>query len=225
MQHKVVGSYKFSKKRNVLLLSTAFIFSKLNMCKYLQEGYHMREEDVFPVTHSGEKIACNNNKLSPMMLWHTAPDHEKTLHLQIDLAPEYRPRWNAHSFDDKRESDHHPWWDKTATRQWRALFASPVWSNEGGFVSIGNVVASDVWWGPALQQGLQALSPASLSLLRTVWAPMEGLCVLGVTQAVVVAILYMSRRCDVRRYRSCAGVVTCGLPLRGRSAVHPVALF
>ena len=33
----------------------------------LQEGYHMREEDVFPVTHSVE-IACNDNKLSPMML-------------------------------------------------------------------------------------------------------------------------------------------------------------
>ena len=29
--------YKLSKKRNVLLLSTAFIFSKLNMCKYLYE--------------------------------------------------------------------------------------------------------------------------------------------------------------------------------------------
>jgi hypothetical protein len=33
----------------------------------LQEGYHMREEDVFPVTHCVE-IACNDNKLSPMML-------------------------------------------------------------------------------------------------------------------------------------------------------------
>jgi hypothetical protein len=33
----------------------------------LQEGYHMKEEDVFPVTHSVE-IACNYNKLSPMML-------------------------------------------------------------------------------------------------------------------------------------------------------------
>ena len=33
----------------------------------LQEGYHMREEDVFLVTHSVE-IACNDNKLSPMML-------------------------------------------------------------------------------------------------------------------------------------------------------------
>jgi hypothetical protein len=33
----------------------------------LQEGYHMREEDVFPVTHSVE-IECNDNKLSPMML-------------------------------------------------------------------------------------------------------------------------------------------------------------
>ena len=32
----------------------------------LQEGYHMREEDVFPVTHSIE-IACNDNKLSSMM--------------------------------------------------------------------------------------------------------------------------------------------------------------
>jgi hypothetical protein len=33
----------------------------------LQEGYHMREEDVFPVMHSDE-IACNDNKLSPMVL-------------------------------------------------------------------------------------------------------------------------------------------------------------
>jgi hypothetical protein len=33
----------------------------------LQEGYHMREEGVFPVTHIVE-IACNDNKLSPMML-------------------------------------------------------------------------------------------------------------------------------------------------------------
>uniref|UniRef100_A0A673YN26 Valine--tRNA ligase, mitochondrial n=1 Tax=Salmo trutta TaxID=8032 RepID=A0A673YN26_SALTR len=31
------------------------------------EVYHMREEDVFPVTHSVE-ISCNDNKLSPMML-------------------------------------------------------------------------------------------------------------------------------------------------------------
>ena len=31
----------------------------------LQEGYHMREE-VFPVMHRVE-IACNDNKLSPMM--------------------------------------------------------------------------------------------------------------------------------------------------------------
>ena len=51
---------------------------------------------------------------------------------------------------------------------------------------------------------------------------MEGLCVPGVTQAVVVAILYLCRMCDVRMYRSCAGVVTRGLPLRGRSAVRPV---
>jgi hypothetical protein len=35
----------------------------------LQEGYHMREEDVFPVTHSIEIACnCNDNKLSPMML-------------------------------------------------------------------------------------------------------------------------------------------------------------
>ena len=33
----------------------------------LQEGYHMREEDVFPLTHSVE-ITCNDKKLSPMML-------------------------------------------------------------------------------------------------------------------------------------------------------------
>ncbi|XP_064816306.1 high affinity cAMP-specific and IBMX-insensitive 3',5'-cyclic phosphodiesterase 8A-like [Oncorhynchus masou masou] len=33
----------------------------------LQEVYHMREKDVFPVTHNVE-IACNDNKFSPMML-------------------------------------------------------------------------------------------------------------------------------------------------------------
>ena len=33
----------------------------------LLEGYHMREEDVFPVTHSVE-IACNDYQLSPMTL-------------------------------------------------------------------------------------------------------------------------------------------------------------
>ena len=33
----------------------------------LEEGYHMREEDVFPVTHI-IVITCNDNKLSPMML-------------------------------------------------------------------------------------------------------------------------------------------------------------
>jgi hypothetical protein len=33
----------------------------------LQEGYHMREEDVFPLTQSIE-IACNDNKLNLMML-------------------------------------------------------------------------------------------------------------------------------------------------------------
>ena len=54
---------------------------------------------------------------------------------------------------------------------------------------------------------------------------MEGLCVPGVTRAVVVAILYLIRRCDVRMYRSSAGVVTRELPLRGRSAVRPVSLL
>jgi hypothetical protein len=58
-----------------------------------------------------------------------------------------------------------------------------------------------------LTTGLQALSPASLSLLQTVWALMEGLCVPGATRAVV-AFLYLSCRCDVRMYRSCAGVAT-----------------
>ena len=33
----------------------------------LQEGYNMREEDVYPVSHSVE-IACKDNKLSPMRL-------------------------------------------------------------------------------------------------------------------------------------------------------------
>jgi hypothetical protein len=41
----------------------------------LQVGYHTREENVFPVMHS-VVIACNDNKLSPMMLWHTTPDHD-----------------------------------------------------------------------------------------------------------------------------------------------------
>ena len=33
----------------------------------LRDRYHMRDEGAFPVTHSIE-IACNDNKLSPMML-------------------------------------------------------------------------------------------------------------------------------------------------------------
>jgi hypothetical protein len=33
----------------------------------LQEGYHMRKQDVVPETHSVE-IACNDNKLSLMVL-------------------------------------------------------------------------------------------------------------------------------------------------------------
>ena len=64
-----------------------------------------------------------------------------------------------------------------------------------------------------LTTGLQATSPATFSLLWAVEELMEGLWVPGVTRAVVVAILYLSRRYDVQMYRSCAGVVTCGLPL------------
>ena len=45
--------------------------NKLDVRMSLQERYYMREEDVFPATHSVE-IACNDNKLSPMMLCHTA---------------------------------------------------------------------------------------------------------------------------------------------------------
>ena len=33
----------------------------------LQEGYHMREEDVFPLTYNIE-IGCNDNNLRLMML-------------------------------------------------------------------------------------------------------------------------------------------------------------
>ena len=91
----------------------------------------------------------------------TPPRLWRTLHLKIDPTPEYRPRCIAHSFDVKRKSDHHPWWDKTATSKWRALFASPFWSSDGGFAPLGDVVAGDVWWGPAFTIGLQALSPAS----------------------------------------------------------------
>lgn len=36
-QHTARVACKLSKKRNILSLSTAFIFSKLNMCKYLYE--------------------------------------------------------------------------------------------------------------------------------------------------------------------------------------------
>jgi hypothetical protein len=38
-----------------------------NVRMILQEEDHMREEDFVHVTHSIE-IACNDNKLSPMML-------------------------------------------------------------------------------------------------------------------------------------------------------------
>ena len=38
-----------------------------NVRMNLEDGYHMREEDVFAVTHRLE-IACNDNKLSSMML-------------------------------------------------------------------------------------------------------------------------------------------------------------
>ena len=124
----------------------------------LQEGYHMREEDVFPLMHRVE-IACNDNKLSPMMLWHIAPDHDgpstsKSIPLQS----------TGFGVMLKCKSDHQPWWDKTTTCQWRALFASPVWSSDDRFVPIGDFVAIDVCLGPALQQDLpynRSTSPQS----------------------------------------------------------------
>uniref|UniRef100_A0A4W5RHX3 T-box transcription factor 19 n=1 Tax=Hucho hucho TaxID=62062 RepID=A0A4W5RHX3_9TELE len=39
-----VNSYELSKKRNVLSLSTAFIFSKLNMCKYVYEHNKIQQQ-------------------------------------------------------------------------------------------------------------------------------------------------------------------------------------
>ena len=47
--------------------SMAIAMLEDNVRMILQEGYHMREEDVFPVTHSVE-IACNDIKLSQIIL-------------------------------------------------------------------------------------------------------------------------------------------------------------
>jgi hypothetical protein len=48
-------------------MAGGFVMLEGHVRMSLQEGYHMREEDVFPVKHSVE-IGCNDNKLSPMML-------------------------------------------------------------------------------------------------------------------------------------------------------------
>lgn len=77
-----------------------------------------------------------------------------------------------------------------------------------------------------LTTGIQALNPASLSLLEIAWALMEGLCVPGVTlgscccHPVLVLQVWHS---DVGR--SFAGVFTHCLVLQGRSAVLPVSLL
>ena len=47
-------------------ITSSIVVLEVNVRMSLQEGYHIREEDVFPVTHSVE-IAWND-KLSPMML-------------------------------------------------------------------------------------------------------------------------------------------------------------
>jgi hypothetical protein len=143
----------------------------------------------------------------------TPPQTMTDPHLQINPALEYRPRRNAHSFDDKRESDHHPWWEelRLISEEHFLLVLS------GSASVVGAHRQSCCRWclvRTCLTTGLQALNPVSLSLLWTVWALMEGLCIPGVTRAVVVSILYLSRRCDVRMYRSCAGVVICGLSVQ-----------
>jgi hypothetical protein len=75
-----------------------------------------------------------------------------------------------------------------------------------------------------LTTGLRALSPASLSLLRTVWGLMAELCVHGVSRAVVVATLYLSRRCDVRMYRSCWYTWSAAARMISCPSCLPVAL-
>ena len=47
-------------------MAVGIVMLEGNVRMSLQEGYHMREEDVFLVTHSVE-IACNDTKLSPTM--------------------------------------------------------------------------------------------------------------------------------------------------------------
>jgi hypothetical protein len=98
----------------------------------------MREEDVFPVTYSVE-IACIDDKLSLMMLWlrpsdHDGPSTSKSIPLQstglsVTLIP---PMINANPTITPGETT--------------------VWSCDGGFMPIGDVVAGDVWLGSALQQ-------------------------------------------------------------------------
>ena len=130
----------------------------------LQEGYHMREEDVFPVTHSVE-IACNDNKLSPMMLWHIAPyldgpSTSKSIPLQstglgVTLFPSTinaNPTITPGEAEPRLVSEEH---------------FLPVLS---GPATIGNSVACDVWWGHALQQAYKPSVQPLSAYLRTVWA-------------------------------------------------------
>jgi hypothetical protein len=48
-------------------MTGSFVMLEGHVRMSLQAGYHIREEDVFPVTHS-VAIACNDNKLSLIML-------------------------------------------------------------------------------------------------------------------------------------------------------------
>ena len=75
----------------------------------------------------------------------------------------------------------------------------------------------------AVNDNAEDFSKVAVDAYRTVIIGVKFVST-SVTRAVVVAILYLSCRCDVRMYGSCAGVVTRGLPLRGRSAVRPVFL-
>lgn len=55
----------------------------------LLEEYHMGEEDI--------AIACNDNKLSQMMLWHTAPDHDES---STSKSIPLRLQFHTHCFND-----------------------------------------------------------------------------------------------------------------------------
>ena len=88
-------------------------------------GESCQDEPAGRVRHEGGRCLPCNAQRWDCLQWQQAqsddavihrPRPRWTLHLQIDPAPEYRPRCNAHSFDIKRQSDHHTWGDKTVTR-------------------------------------------------------------------------------------------------------------